>query len=63
MSNSKKKAEETVTLVPRIHINEFLASYPDMSEMQRAGFKAFANKEWMRPKEWANEYNKYSKNK
>ena len=49
--NTKK--EPVKSLLPRIHVNEFLKLYTNLTdEMHQAGFKAYAKKEWMRKEEW-----------
>lgn len=50
---SKKAVPKPVALEPRIHLTEFVASHPELSELQVAGIKALSgNKEWMRKAEW-----------
>lgn len=57
--------EEPVTAEPipaRIHINQFLVSYPDVTPMHRAGFLAFVGgKAWMREDEWKKAFKSYFK--
>jgi hypothetical protein len=57
--DGKKDPIVSETLVSRIQIGEFLIQYPELSDMQKAGFKAFVGKEWMRPEEWSDSYVKY----
>ena len=54
MTMAKKEVEEVeiVELAPRIHYNEFVNLYSELDVMQKAGFKVFCKKEWMRKEEW-----------
>lgn len=60
---SKPTRQSIKVLEPRIHIKEFLCGFPEWSTVQKAGFKAFANKEWMRPEEWQGLLKEYTKEK
>jgi hypothetical protein len=56
------KVTETITeLSPRIHIDEFLGTISEMSDIQKAGFKVTTNKIWMRREEWEQLMTKYRK--
>lgn len=62
MGSPIKKEQAEVTLPPRIHINQFLFSYPDMTPVQKAGFIAFiGGKTWMREKDWVSKMEEYLK--
>lgn len=61
---AKKKESVINILPPRIYIDEFLAMNPDMTEIQKAGFKAFCNgKKWMRNEEWLQKLKEYKNRK
>jgi hypothetical protein len=59
MDEKAQQREAIKLLPPRIHLNEFLVRYPNFSEMERAGFKTYAKKEWMRLSEWQELLDKY----
>lgn len=60
MATKETKAVEE-PLAPRIHINEFVALYTDLDDVQKAGFRAYAKKEWMRKDEWQDCLTEYTK--
>ncbi|AYP68585.1 hypothetical protein EalM132_00073 [Exiguobacterium phage vB_EalM-132] len=53
---AKAEGEETpkpVVLEPRIHLTEFIATHPELSDLQVAGIKSLSgNKDWMSKTEW-----------
>ena len=52
-SKPNTEKESVKPLPPRIHVNEFLKLYTNLTdEMQQTGFRAYAKKEWMRKEEW-----------
>ncbi len=58
----EKPATPVKELPPRIHINQFLISYPNMSVVEKAGFRVFAgNKVWCREEEWKAKMDEYQK--
>ena len=60
-ADNKKVVREPITLPSRIHINEFRRLSTELTDIQFAGFKLYANgKEWMRETEWQELFNQYS---
>ena len=56
----EKPATPVKELPPRIHINQFLIGYPNMSVVEKAGFQAFTGgKVWCREEEWKDMMTKY----
>lgn len=50
-------------LPPRMHIDEFLKVFAQLTEMEVAGFKVFVKKEWMRRQEWQEALETYKERK
>ncbi len=53
------KKQEPVALLPRISFAEFVGAHSELGHLQKAGFKVFCGKEWMRLKEWQDKLDEY----